>query len=42
MAALSSVRVEGPLREFYQGLRRRGKAGVALVAVMPAAPATDA
>ena len=35
MAALSSVRVEGPLRRFHQGLRQRGKAGkVALVAVM--------
>lgn len=35
MAALSSGRVEGPLRQFHQGLRRRGKAGkVALVAVM--------
>ena len=35
MAALSSVRVEGPLRRFHQELRQRGKAGkVALVAVM--------
>lgn len=35
MAALSSVRVEGPLRRFHPRLRERGKAGkVALVAVM--------
>ena len=34
MAARSSVRVEGPLRRFHQGLRQRGQAGkVALVAV---------
>ncbi len=35
MAALSAIRVEGEMRRFYQGLRKRGKAGkVALVAVM--------
>lgn len=35
MAALSAVRRPGELRNFYQGLRQRGKAGkVALVAVM--------
>lgn len=35
MAALSAIRVEGQMRQFYQGLRKRGKAGkVALVAVM--------
>lgn len=35
MAALSAIRVEGQMRRFYQGLRKRGKAGkVALVAVM--------
>ena len=35
MAALSAVRSQGELGQFYQGLRQRGKAGkVALVAVM--------
>ena len=35
LAALSTVRHEGTLRRFYQGLRQRGKPGkVALVAVM--------
>lgn len=35
MVALSAIRVDGQMRQFYQGLRKRGKAGkVALVAVM--------
>jgi transposase len=35
MAALSTIRYEPSLRDFYQRLRQRGKAGkVALVAVM--------
>lgn len=35
MAALSAIRYNEPLKQFYKGLRKRGKAGkVALVAVM--------